>query len=221
MRTSTLPGKNLANISRPAESYEPQMKRFLDTLQSTLNLPRKWFQVGDLANPPIPQYVYQDYNNTFRLPRLLQLGIAESDNAWTMSQHFYPFSMCSSQTAANATLPRLLNCTDLTRVMTMFEGDINDVNAAGYDYVLGETGSISCHGRHGVSDTFGGALYMLNFMLHGASIGIRRMFMHNGTPFFYSMWRPVTSNVGNPPTVNPTYGSFLFLAQILSAKTAA
>jgi hypothetical protein len=196
------------------------MALFLSTLQSELSLPKNWFQVGDLANPPIPQLVYDDYTNTFRLPRLLELGIAETDNTWTMSQHFYPFSMCSPAKAENATLPRLLNYTDLTRVMTMFEGDLEKVNAAGYDYVLGETGSVSCHGREGVSNTFGGALYLLSYMLHGASIGIRRMFLHNGTPFFYSLWNPVTSNAGSPPTVNPTYGSLLFLSQILNEKAA-
>lgn len=38
-----------------------------------------------------------------------------------------------------------------------------------------------------------------------------------GTPFFYSLWRPTTSNTGDPATVNPTYGSFLFLSQVLGA----
>lgn len=64
--------------------------------------------------------------------------------------------------------------------MSMFIPDITAVNAAGHDYVLGETGSVSCHGKQGVSDRFGTALYMINFMLHGASIGIKRSFFHNG-----------------------------------------
>jgi hypothetical protein len=102
----------------------------------------------------------------------------------------------------------------------MFEGDLEEVNAAGYDYVMGETGSVSCHGRQGVSNTFGGALFVLNYLLHGASIGIRRFFLHNGTPFYYSLWNPITSNLGNPPTVNPAYGSYLFLSQILNEKNA-
>ena len=89
------------------------------------------------------------------------------------------------QTAVMATLPNLLNYTHLVYHMSMFVPDIAAVNAAGYDYVLGETGSVSCHGKHGVSDTFGTALYMINFMLHGASIGIKRSFFHNGTRFFY------------------------------------
>jgi hypothetical protein len=67
----------------------------------------------------------------------------------------------------------------------MFIPDITAADAAKYDYVLGETGSVSCHGKRGVSDTFGNALYMINFMLHGASIGIKRFFFHNGICSFY------------------------------------
>ena len=32
---------------------------------------------------------------------------------------------------------------------------------------MGETGSVSCHGKDGVSNTLGAALWELDYMLHG------------------------------------------------------
>ena len=38
-------------------------------------------------------------------------------------------------------------------------------------FVMGETGSVSCHGKDGVSNTLGAALWEIDYMLHGESNG--------------------------------------------------
>jgi hypothetical protein len=92
-----------------AEVYKPLMAEFLNTLQSELDLPKNWFQVGDLANPPDPAVTGQNYTNTFLLRRLLQLGLGDTNDIWTMSQHAYPFSICSSMSINSCTLLFLSN----------------------------------------------------------------------------------------------------------------
>lgn len=83
-----------------AEDYEPHVAEFLQTIQSELDLPKNWFQVGDLANAPDPQIVGQNWTNTFLLRRLLELGVGDAGDVWTMSQHTYPFSVCTGMLIA-------------------------------------------------------------------------------------------------------------------------
>ena len=45
-----------------------------------------------------------------------------------------------------------------------------------------------CHGKPGISDTFGAALWVLNYTLTAAIFGVERMWFHNGKGgFVYNM----------------------------------
>jgi hypothetical protein len=57
--------------------------------------------------------------------------------------------------------------------------------------VMGETGSVSCHGKAGISNTLGAALWSIDYVLHGAVLGMNGVYFHQGTAFAYSMWQPV------------------------------
>lgn len=81
--------------------------------------------------------------------------------------------------------------------------EIQAANHVGLHFLMGETGSVSCHGMQGVSNTLGAALWELDYMLHGATIGMSGVYFHMGTPFYYSMWQPVPHN-GTAATVYPT-----------------
>ena len=50
--------------------------------------------------------------------------------------------------------------------------------ATGMPYVLREMSSVGPIGMHGVSDTFGAALWTLNFFLYTASLNISSVQMH-------------------------------------------
>jgi hypothetical protein len=69
-------------------------------------------------------------------------------------------------------------------------------------FVISETGSVSCHGKDGVFNSVGAALWSIDYMLHGAVLGIESVYFHAGTPYYYSMWQPVAYNT--PATVWPT-----------------
>jgi hypothetical protein len=49
---------------------------------------------------------------------------------------------------------------------------------------MGETGTAGCHGLDGVSNTMGALLWEIDYALYGASIGMDRIFFHNGNGDF-------------------------------------
>ncbi|KAG9665286.1 hypothetical protein KCU64_g50, partial [Aureobasidium melanogenum] len=51
---------------------------------------------------------------------------------------------------------------------------------AGIPLVFGETNSASCSGRSGISDTFGAALWSVDYVLLAASIGMPKVYFHPG-----------------------------------------
>lgn len=51
---------------------------------------------------------------------------------------------------------------------------------------LSETGSIACHGAPGVSNTAGAALWVIDYALQAASLGITETFFHEGIGFKYN-----------------------------------
>lgn len=85
-------------------------------------------------------------------------------------------------------------------------------------YVIGECNSLYGGGAAGLSDTFGAALWVMDFTLYAASTGvIKRLHYHqsNGAP--YSAWVPVASGGNQPKTLPPYYGK-LAAARFLGAS---
>jgi hypothetical protein len=108
-----------------------------------------------------------------------------------------------AERAALVSLPNLMNHSATVEYFAQWAPEIKAAHDVGVLFVMGETGSVSCHGASGVSNTLGAALWELDYMLHGATIGMSGVYFHMGTPFFYSMWQPVEHN-GTPARVYPT-----------------
>jgi hypothetical protein len=62
-----------------------------------------------------------------------------------------------------------------------FTADVVAANAIGYDYVMGETNSVSGGGAYSISGTFGAALWVLDYTLNALSTNIKRIYFHHGT----------------------------------------
>lgn len=77
----------------------------------------------------------------------------------------------------------------------------------GVTYVIGETNSISCQGRDGVSNVFGTALWYLDYNLFIASniSAVGSMYFHMGTPYRYSLWAPFEGATNHSALVRPSY----------------
>lgn len=53
--------------------------------------------------------------------------------------------------------------------------------------IFGETNSLYNQGRPGLSNTFGAALWGVDFNLYSASVGFKRVHMHQGTNYRVSL----------------------------------
>ncbi|GIC93147.1 glycosyl hydrolase family 79 C-terminal domain-containing protein [Aspergillus udagawae] len=194
--------------SRPwtVDKYVAEQERWLDQLGKKT---KKGFSIGALAQLPV-------YQGNFSLAGITALGLPKKvDYPVSLSDHTYPYSRCDPAREAQVSLQGLMNHTALVQFFSQWAPEIKAANDAGLPFLMGETGSVSCHGAQGVSNTLGAALWELDYMLHGATIGMSGVYFHMGTPFYYSMWQPVAHN-GTAATVYPTYYSLLFMASALT-----
>lgn len=74
-------------------------------------------------------------------------------------------------------------------------------------YLLGETNSLYNQGAPGLSNSFGAALWGVDFNLYAAATGIARVHMHQGTGYRYAAWQPMESVNETKGTKAPYYGS--------------
>ncbi|KAF8349020.1 glycoside hydrolase family 79 protein [Amanita rubescens] len=143
----------------------------------------------------------------------------------TYSQHHYSASFCQG---APSSLQDLMLKSNIRGNLSAFIPDIASVRANGFDYVLGETNSISCHGAPNVSNTAGATLWSLDYSLYAASIGVSRIFYHMGVGFRYTPIQPVTltrsildgSPLSQPlpPHVQPEYYAAIIIAEAIGSS---
>ncbi|TVY82848.1 Beta-glucuronidase [Lachnellula suecica] len=81
-------------------------------------------------------------------------------------------------------------------------------------FILGETNSLYNEGAPGLSNAFGAALWLVDFNLYCASVGIKRVHMHMGTNFRYQSWQPVETNITTKGTKPPYYGHVVVAAML-------
>jgi Glycosyl hydrolase family 79 C-terminal beta domain len=78
---------------------------------------------------------------------------------------------------------------------------------AGIPYILGETNSLYNEGAPGLSNSFGAALWGVDFNLYCAATGIQRVHMHQGTNYRYASWQPIQTVNETKGTKAPYYGN--------------
>jgi hypothetical protein len=93
---------------------------------------------------------------------------------------------------------------------------------AGIPLVMGETNSVSCSGRSGISDTLGAALWAVDYVLLGASLGLQKTFFHLGAQSEYSAFTPepyVYKNEKLASGVRSTWYSHYFIAKTVATAS--
>ncbi|KAG9564011.1 glycoside hydrolase family 79 protein, partial [Aureobasidium melanogenum] len=86
-------------------------------------------------------------------------------------------------------------------------------------FILGEHNSLARQGRPGLSNTFGAALWGVDWNLYLASQNISRSHMHQGTNYRYQSWQPIQTNLTSKGTKPPYYGNLAVAAMM--AKPSA
>lgn len=100
----------------------------------------------------------------------------------------------------------------------------NLLAGTGIPYILGETNSLYNEGAPGLSNSFGAALWGVDFNLYCAATGIRRTHMHQGTNYRYASWQPVQTVNETLGTKAPYYGNIMvaaFLGNLTSTSNVS
>lgn len=95
-----------------------------------------------------------------------------------LTLHYYPFSACSIPSAVAATDTALLSEGIMASLYRRFSRDVAVARSYGLPLRVGETNSVSCHGKAGVSDSFASALWGLDVLFTLARAGLRGVNFH-------------------------------------------
>ncbi|KAI1844536.1 hypothetical protein JX266_009209 [Neoarthrinium moseri] len=147
-------------------------------------------------------------NNHLKAPLAWSDGISTDGNIKYFSSHNY----ISGATSLGVTLQGTLM--NHTRTKQSVDAHVTEYNAIkpGVPHIFGETNSLYNQGRPGLSNTFGAALWAVDFMLYSASVNIQRVHMHMGTNYRYQSWQPITTNSTSIGTKAPYYGNIAVAA---------
>ncbi|KAG9652785.1 glycoside hydrolase family 79 protein, partial [Aureobasidium melanogenum] len=88
-------------------------------------------------------------------------------------------------------------------------------------FILGEHNSLARQGRPGLSNTFGAALWAVDWNVYLASQNISRSHMHQGTNYRYQSWQPIQTNFTAKGTKPPYYGNLAVAAMMAKASASS
>ncbi|PVH84753.1 glycoside hydrolase family 79 protein [Cadophora sp. DSE1049] len=170
----------------------------------------KRFQYGSSAANPATV-------SDFTMVQAVKWGISKIKQIKIISSHSYMGDRCTSANEALLSLENYVNHMKTVQYYSSYISEIAAAKSIGATYHMGETNSVACHGKDGLSNTMGALLWMIDYSFYMATLGADRLFFHNGKgDFFYSMWEPVALNESYPAHINPQYYSMLFAADVIS-----
>ncbi|KAI9155201.1 polysaccharide lyase family 4 protein [Paramyrothecium foliicola] len=127
-----------------------------------------------------PEHVGTDLSY-WNVESALRLGIDDGGRVQSVADHKYAGSVCADLGLPIPEIGKtLLGHHYTTNAMYRHEYMGNYTYAQGMPYVMGETGTVSCHGMKDVSDTYASALWAVDYLLYLASLKISRVFFHQG-----------------------------------------
>ncbi|KAI0633644.1 hypothetical protein C8Q77DRAFT_1057947 [Trametes polyzona] len=138
------------------------------------------------------------------------IGSAALNTIKTISRHSYPQSACGG---SSTNLPNLMNHAGIVSYVNQYKAEATAAHNAGKRFFLGETNSATCGGG-GISPTFGAAIWIIDYVLQSALIGVDRLYFHHGTigNCAYCWW-------GQNAVYSPYYGA-IFVSEFLGADGA-
>jgi hypothetical protein len=94
--------------------------------------------------------------------------------------------------------------------------EIAYAQSTGIPYNLREMANVGPIGLANVSNTFGAALWFLNFYCYGATLNISSVEMHMTDNSYAAPWQPIFNN-GEAANVRPSYYALAAMAQLIGA----
>jgi hypothetical protein len=155
---------------------------------------------------------------TFTLSDLANAGISDAVNgttylsSWNQHDYFYFVDVSTYDITLNIMM-------DFDRTENQFQYWTTEIAYAlstGIPYNLREMANVGPIGMEGVSNTFGAALWFLNFYCYGATLNISSVEMHMTDNSYASPWQPIFMN-GEAANVRPSYYAMAAMAQLVGA----
>lgn len=167
----------------------------------------------------------QDEVDDFDIVNLTAEGLVDREHkvVESYSVHLYPQSTCDAERWLRMRLDLLSNHTVLWLNVSQYIPQVAAADNASTPLVMGETNSISCSGRSGISDTFGAALWSADYVLMAASIGIPKVYFHLGAQSQYSAFTPEPYELDNETLssgIRANFYSHYFVAKVVEGLDA-
>ncbi|KAF3926880.1 hypothetical protein ABW20_dc0104611 [Dactylellina cionopaga] len=187
---------------------------------TTKEYSEQWKTVADLVKAKISDVRFQaavyanGFKDDFNLRTLVDTGVNKDKfEIPTYSVHFYPQSFCSGR--AETRLDKLVDHNLLNQQLAEFDPQIQAAVNGGGQFTFAESNTVSCSGAAGISDTFGAALWLVDYALSAAGRKVQRVYIHNAQTTPYSMFIPKATR-GLETGVRPMAYGMYFLAEALA-----
>ncbi|KAK7973901.1 hypothetical protein PG989_015749 [Apiospora arundinis] len=201
-----------------------------DWYQKLSEAERPKFQAGVFADPP---WVHDQHDeiDDFSIENLTTVatdrsrvgGIVEREQdkaiIGSYAMHLYPQSTCDTARWHRMRLDLLSDHLVLWKNVSQYAPQVAAADRAGAPLIMGETNSVSCSGRSGISDTFGAALWTVDYVLMGAALGLEKTYFHLGAQSEYSAFTPegyVLKNETLVAGIRPNWYSHYFVSKVVA-----
>jgi hypothetical protein len=149
--------------------------------------------------------------NSLKTLPTFQDGLNNNSNVVYIDSHNY----IGGATQPGVTLAgTLMNHSQTVRSVAAHLTEMASLRSYGLEYILGETNSLYNEGAPGLSNSFGAALWGVDFNLYCAANNITRVHMHQGTNYRYASWQPIKTSSATLGTKAPYYGNIAVAASL-------
>lgn len=191
-----------------------------DWYKAASNPPK--FQAGVFADPPwVPDQ--QDEIDDFSIENLTAVeDQSDRDIIGSYATHLYPQSTCDTTRWYRMRLDLLSNHSVLWQNISQYIPQVAAADVAGAPLVMGETNSVSCSGKSGISDTFGAAIWGVDYVLTAASIGFEKIYFHLGAESEYSSFTPISYTLKNEsliPGIRANWYGHYFISKVVASSS--
>lgn len=156
----------------------------------------------------------------YKISNLVGTGVGTNNGAylagWNQHDYYYYVNVSNYQ----LTLSELMQLGATAGQFKGWAAQANEAKVTGKPYYVREMGSVGPEGIEGISNTFGNAIWTLNFFLYASTVGVDSVQMHMLQDSFGSPWQPIVDVANQDTFVRPSYYAFAAMNQIIGAKCA-
>ncbi|KAF8079214.1 glycoside hydrolase family 79 protein [Lyophyllum atratum] len=199
--------------------YVGEFASLVESIQGNENIPIKNMLIGpSLASGP------------WEPDRLWPTGYLDrfKDSLKIITMEHYPSNNCAARFGIGSyvdpqeTFPSFLNHDAGLNLVAKYRDTSNRAQALGKPFIMFETNTATCGGLPGISDSFGAALWAIDYGLTMAATNFSGALLHvGGQNVYYNVTPPTNQTAFNQWTVGAIYYSVLIVAEIFGKSNVS